>query len=108
VRFSHVGNLNCVDCHKAPVNHYGSSCGDCHSTRTWTPDQFIHTTNSNCGSCHTEPEGHYPGSCTVCHNVRGWHDANWALRRWKFLHDLDRRYAAKGLGDWFDIHAARN
>jgi FkbM family methyltransferase len=37
-----------------------------------------------------------------------WHDANWALRRWRFLHDLDRRFAAKGLGDWFDVHAARD
>lgn len=37
-----------------------------------------------------------------------WHDANWALRRWKFLHDIDKRFAARGLGNWFDIHATRN
>jgi len=35
-------------------------------------------------------------------------DARRALERWKFLHDLDSRYAAKGLGDWFDVHAARD
>lgn len=37
-----------------------------------------------------------------------WHDVQWAQRRWKFLHNLDRRYAAKGLGDWFDVHAAKD
>lgn len=37
-----------------------------------------------------------------------WHDVKWALRRWRFLHDLDRRYAAGGLGDWFDVHATKN
>ncbi len=36
-----------------------------------------------------------------------WHDVKWALQRWKFLHDLDSRYSAKGLGDWFDIHASK-
>ena len=41
------------------------------------------------------------------HTPGRWHDANWALRRWKFLHNLDSRYAAKGLGEWFDVHAAK-
>lgn len=37
-----------------------------------------------------------------------WNDAKWALRQWQFLYNLDRRYSAKGLGDWFDVHAAKD
>ncbi len=37
----------------------------------------------------------------------GWHSVDWARRRWKYLHNIDRRYAARSLTSWFDIHAAK-
>ena len=36
-----------------------------------------------------------------------WHSYEWALRTWRFLRDIDRRYAASRLGDWFDVHATK-
>jgi FkbM family methyltransferase len=36
-----------------------------------------------------------------------WHDVDWALARWRFLHDIDKRHASGGLGEWFDVHARK-
>ena len=37
-----------------------------------------------------------------------WHSYQWALRTWRFLRDIDRRYAVNGFGaEWFDVHATR-
>jgi FkbM family methyltransferase len=36
-----------------------------------------------------------------------WHDFSWALSKWRFLSDIDKRYAARGLGEWFDVHAMK-
>jgi FkbM family methyltransferase len=37
-----------------------------------------------------------------------WHSYEWALRTWRFLHDIDQRYAINGSGDeWFDVHATK-
>lgn len=36
-----------------------------------------------------------------------WGSANRALKTWRVLRDLDRKYEAQGLADWFDIHARR-
>lgn len=36
-----------------------------------------------------------------------WRSHETALRTWKFLRDVDQKFNAKGLGEWFDIHATR-
>src|SRR5262249_18527753 len=36
-----------------------------------------------------------------------WHSHKRANRLWRYLRDVDGRHAARGLGEWFDIHATR-
>jgi len=38
----------------------------------------------------------------------GWHNKEWALKRWRFLHDVDKKFSMRGLGEWFDIHATKD
>ena len=35
-----------------------------------------------------------------------WRDYQTTLTLWQRLHDLDAKYSAGGLGDWYDVHVA--
>lgn len=36
-----------------------------------------------------------------------WRNIDHALHTWQYLRSIDQRYAANGLGEWFDIHAKK-
>ena len=36
-----------------------------------------------------------------------WRSYDATVRTWRFLRDVDLRFNARGLGEWFDIHATR-
>lgn len=71
----------CVGCHKSDDVHHGQykqSCGECHSSSSWSGGKFDHSktefnltgahTSITCDACHIG--GHYkptPKSCNGCH-----------------------------------------
>ena len=65
---AHTHTSDCVNCHsaKAPANHYGTTCENCHNYPSWSGATFIHTNIvSGCASCHSR---HYAGyACQWCH-----------------------------------------
>ena len=82
----------CASCHKKPANHtgaMGSNCGQCHTTRGWSPSTFNHSTTSFpltgahtkllCTKCHTSPTsfGGLPTSCVGCHNKPSNHPSSY-------------------------------
>jgi hypothetical protein len=89
-RFDHVGiTAACITCHNGvtatgkPPGHIPSSntCGDCHTTVTWTGAVFDHTgITTNCATCHNgvtatgKPANHIPTSqgCESCHSTLAW------------------------------------
>ena len=103
--------MECFACHADDFNNatnpnhqasgFPTTCGDCHSTSSWTPANFDHNfypissqhINVNCNECHSEPSyqpqclschledfnnGHNPGDptdCWACHRTSNW-DSN--------------------------------
>jgi hypothetical protein len=71
----------CADCHAAPPDPFhrdaGASCGQCHTTRGWTPATFDHERyfslapphHAACATCHVNRQyGSY--TCFGCHEHR--------------------------------------
>lgn len=94
----------CVGCHKADDAHagsFGSDCGACHGTTTWSDATFDHSTSAfpltgahasvscarchvgnvfkgtptSCVACHARPASHTTGfstACASCHTTGAW------------------------------------
>ena len=95
-RACHVGGIfkgtpsTCYACHKGDDKHagaYGTSCGSCHATKTWSGATFDHATTGfplvashrsvACRACHVG--GIYrgtPKTCYACHKADDAHDGS--------------------------------
>ncbi len=101
---------DCYSCHKQNDHHngsFGTNCGSCHSTSTWSGATFNHNTtgfpltgghaNLNCTrchqsgqfqglstacfSCHADPAFHagaFGLNCAQCHNTSSWSSARFS------------------------------
>lgn len=112
----------CIGCHKVDDKHnatLGSSCGDCHSERSWREAKYDHDLSAfklrgkhrdvECRECHRDPKSYkgtaqsciechrkddthkerYGDKCAGCHSERSWRDI-------VFRHDRDTKYALTG------------
>ena len=84
---------DCYSCHKQKDAHngqFGTNCGSCHSTSTWSGVTFNHNTtgfpltgahvNLNCARCHQG--GNFSGlstACSSCHSDPSWHAGAFGL-----------------------------
>jgi hypothetical protein len=68
--FAHPSSKTCLDCHTAPVKHFGNDCARCHDPLTpFAKTTFTHDASATaCATCHPAPPNHFKPACTTCHS----------------------------------------